>query len=119
MTAGNIFKLNHKFDFKGEVDLYANNENLTFDGFFKIKNNCAIEKEWVKFRSEIDPTAVKINLDDKIYNENGDELVSKILMREDTLQFYTCFLNKNKVRLIKRFYQLVHQYYMMIYHHLL
>ena len=95
-TAGNIFKLNHKFDFKGEVDLYANNENLTFDGFFRIKNNCAIEKEWVKFRSEIDPTAVKINLDDKIYNENGDELVSGILMREDTLDFYTCFLNKKQ-----------------------
>ena len=95
-TSGNIFKLNNKFDFKGEVDLFADNENLTFDGFFKIKHNCNIEKEWVKFRSEIDPDSVQINLDEKIFNENGDELISGILLREDTLEFYTCFLSKKQ-----------------------
>tara|TARA_B100001093_G_scaffold328588_1_gene313608 strand:+ start:60865 stop:65322 length:4458 start_codon:yes stop_codon:yes gene_type:complete len=95
-TAGNIFKLNHKFDFKGEVDLFANNENLTFDGFFNIKHKCNTEKEWVKFRSEIDPNSVQINLDEKIFNENGDELISGILLREDTLEFYSCFLSKKQ-----------------------
>ena len=95
-TSGNIFKLNHKFDFKGEVDLFANNKNLIFDGFFKIKHDCTADKEWIKFRSEIDPNTVLINLGDKIYNENGDELVSGILMRDDTLDFYSCFLSKKQ-----------------------
>ena len=89
-TAGNIFKLNHKFEFIGEVDLFANNENLTFDGFFKIKHNCATEKEWVKFRSEIDPNAVKINLDEKILMKMEMKWFG-VFNERRYIRFYTCF----------------------------
>jgi hypothetical protein len=88
------FNIGSKFIFKGNVNLFASNRLLTFDGFFKIDNKCdLISEEWVGFKSEINPKLIKFKLDDVLRNEEGDKLSSGILMNLDSTHMYTSFLS--------------------------
>ena len=92
-----IFHIDSKFDFKGSVDLIADQKNLTFDGYFMANHNCSLlEKEWVKFRSNIDPQDIKFVLDEDMYNEADEVLSSALVMSFDSTNFYSTFLSKKK-----------------------
>jgi hypothetical protein len=92
-----VFHIDSKFDFKGSVDLIADQKNLTFDGYFMANHDCALlDKEWIKFRSKVDPKNIKFILDEKIYNETDDLLSTALVMSFDSTDFYSTFLSKKK-----------------------
>ena len=91
------FQIDSKFNFKGSVDLYSDEKHLIFDGYFSLNHNCdLLAKEWVSFRSKIDPKDIVISLDSQIVNENNENLYAGIMMRKDTISIYSTFLNKKK-----------------------
>tara|TARA_B100001142_G_scaffold330275_1_gene397535 strand:- start:10269 stop:14726 length:4458 start_codon:yes stop_codon:yes gene_type:complete len=92
-----VFHLNSKFDFKGSVDLIADQKNLIFDGYFMANHDCdLLDKDWIKFRSEVDPKKIKFSLEDKIYNDNDDLLSTGLIMSFDSTDFYSTFLSQKK-----------------------
>ena len=92
-----VFHLDSKFDFKGSVDLIAEQRDLTFDGFFRMNHNCdLLLKEWVKFESKVDPKNVNIILTSNLLNDKNEKLYSGIMMRQDTFSVYSTFFNKKE-----------------------
>jgi hypothetical protein len=92
-----VFHIDSKFDFKGSVNLIADQKYLIFDGYFMANHTCALlDKEWIKFRSKIDPKNIKFILDEKIYNEADNLLSSALIMSFDSTDFYSTFLSKKK-----------------------
>ncbi len=92
-----VFHIDSKFDFKGSIDLIADQKHLTFDGYFMANHDCdLLEKEWIKFRSRIDPKNIKFTFDGKIYNEEEDLLSTALVMSFDSTDFYSTFLSKKK-----------------------
>ena len=105
------FSIHSKLDLKGKVELFGNEKDLTFNGHFMLNHNCSLlDKEWVRFRSKIDPLNIQLVLDNNLVNENEDKLFSGIMMRRDTLGLYATFFNKKKnsfdVEVIKSSYLL-------------
>ena len=92
-----LFHIDSNFDFKGSIDLIADQKNLTFDGVFMVNHSCSLlDKEWIKFQSIIDPENIKFILDEKLYNENNDLLSTALVMSFDSTNFYSTFLSKKK-----------------------
>ena len=88
------FKIGSKFNFKGNVNLMAEDRYLTFDGYLNLNNKCdLITQDWVKFRSEINPKLIRIKLDSVLRNEDKDRLATGILMNLDSTHMYTAFLS--------------------------
>ena len=89
------FHIDSKFDFKGSIDLFADRKNLIFDGYFMANHSCELlQKEWVKFRSEIDPKDIIFTLDEKLYNDEQDLISTGLLMGLDSTDIYSTFLNR-------------------------
>ena len=94
------FHIDSKFDFKGSLDLFADRKNLIFDGYFMANHSCELlNKEWVKFRSEIDPKNIVFTLDEKLYNDEQDLISTGFIMSLDSTNIYSTFLSR-KVRAI-------------------
>jgi hypothetical protein len=89
------FHIDSKFDFKGSLDLFADRRNLIFDGYFMVNHSCELlEKEWVKFRSEIDPKNIIFTLDEKLYNDEQDLISTGLVMSLDSTDIYSTFLSR-------------------------
>ncbi|MBC8510334.1 MAG: hypothetical protein H8D33_01560 [Cryomorphaceae bacterium] len=94
------FHIDSKFDFKGSLDLFADRKNLIFDGYLMANHSCELlDKEWVKFRSEIDPKNIVFTLDEKLYNDKQDLISTGLVMSLDSTNIYSTFLSR-KVRAI-------------------
>ena len=62
-----------------------------------INHDCnLITKEWVKFRSEINPKDIVFMLDKKVYNEKDNLLSTSLVMNVDSNNIYSTFLSKKK-----------------------
>jgi len=89
------FHIDSKFDFKGSMELFADRKNLIFDGYFMANHSCELlDKEWVKFRSEIDPKNIVFTLDETLYNDKQDLLSTGFVMSFDSTDIYSTFLSK-------------------------
>ena len=92
-----VFHIDSKFDFKGSVNLIADQRSLIFDGFFRINHKCDFfDKEWVRFNSPVDPQNANIKLDSVLVNDKNDKLFTGIMMRQDTFKIYSTFFTKRK-----------------------
>ncbi len=79
------FSLSPNFYFQGDVELYASQENLIFDGGAKIKHQCPnIDSKWLKFKSEIDPEYVAIPVDSAPVDINLAELAVGLNIHRDS-----------------------------------
>ncbi|MGM0648966.1 MAG: hypothetical protein ACQES1_00520 [Bacteroidota bacterium] len=79
------FSLSPNFSFQGDVEMYASQENLVFDGGAKIKHQCEdIKSEWLKFKSEIDPEYVAIPVDSAPVSINLNELAVGLNIYRDS-----------------------------------
>ncbi|MGC9330468.1 MAG: hypothetical protein ACP5DZ_01165 [Bacteroidales bacterium] len=79
------FSLSPNFYFQGDVELYANQKNLIFDGGAKIKHQCpGIDSKWLKFREEIDPENVAIPVDSTPVDINLAELAVGLNIYRDS-----------------------------------
>jgi len=89
------FHIDSKFDFKGSLDLFADRKNLIFDGYFMANHSCELlDKEWVKFRSEIDPKNIVFTLDEKLYNDEQDLISTGLTISLDSTDIYSTFLSR-------------------------
>jgi hypothetical protein len=107
------FHIDSKFDFKGSLDLFADRKNLIFDGYFMANHSCELlDKEWVKFRSEIDPKNIVFTLDEKLYNDEQDLISTGLTMSLDSTNIYSTFLSRKDraidADLLKASYTLVY-----------
>ena len=89
------FHIDSKFDFKGSLDLFADRRNLIFDGYFMANHSCELlDKEWVKFRSEIDPQNIVFTLDEKLYSDEKGLISTGLVMSLDSTDIYSAFLSR-------------------------
>ena len=89
------FTLSPNFDYKGKVRLEAVRENLTFEGYSRVKHDCKdIPKSWFSFESEIDPSKISIDIDDGLKADDGEVLTASLMIPTDSNTVYTSFLNK-------------------------
>jgi hypothetical protein len=97
------FKLSDEFYFTGEVTLAANNEFLSFDGGFKIKDRCSRDMpEWVKFASEVNPKDMYLNIEEELMTIKNKSIMSSVMFSVENNQFYSGFLAKRESPLDQR-----------------
>jgi len=90
----NAFTLSPNYRYVGNVNLYAKNKYLTFDGHFKINNDCyALSKSWVKFTSEINPKNIYIPISEAPIDINKRKIFNALLIAPDTNHVYAAFLS--------------------------
>lgn len=100
IAEGNIpeelaFKLSPNFDYQGSFNLTASTKNLTFKGGARIIHSCeAIEQNWLKFESEIDPERIFIPIDTSMKSITARKLTAGLVMAsESPFKTYGTFLS--------------------------
>ncbi|MDG1262627.1 MAG: hypothetical protein P8O05_12765 [Flavobacteriales bacterium] len=94
------FTLSPFFEFAGDFELYANQENLTFEGGTRILHTCdAIDRAWFKFRAEIKPTDIYIPVDTNMRDVGMAKLGAGVMMADDSpIDVYGSFLSRKEDR---------------------
>lgn len=92
------FALSPAFDFQGKVILAANNQFLVFDGNTGLQHDCAIGKERLKFKGEINPSQIYIPVDANLVDEKGSPIVAGIVSTLDSVHIYGAMLSPKKAR---------------------
>lgn len=92
------FALSPAFDFQGKVILAANNQFLVFDGNTGLQHDCAIGKERLKFKGEINPTQIYIPVLPNLVDEAGKPIVAGIVSTLDSVHVYGAMLSPKKAR---------------------
>lgn len=92
------FYLSDKFDFYGTVELNAADQFLTFDGATRIRHDCdQFAKNWLKFRTDIDPNNIQIPVSQEMYDLEGNPITVGIVKsfsdNPDSLGLYPAFLS--------------------------
>lgn len=94
------FMLSPFFEFQGDFELYANQENLTFEGGTRILHLCDdIERAWFKFRSEIDPKQILIPVDTNMRDIGMAKLGAGVMIADESpYDLYGAFLSRKNDR---------------------
>ena len=92
------FALSPAFDYQGKVILAANNQFLVFDGTTGLQHDCAIGKERLRFKGEIDPTQIYIPVANNLVDEKGTPIVAGIVSTLDSVHIYGAMLSPKKAR---------------------
>jgi hypothetical protein len=93
------FLLSPQFRFQGDIELQAEEENLTFDGGVMITSVCKGHRrgnEWLLFRSPIDPHNIYIPVVDDPQNINRRDIYSGTIFCHDSIHIYSSFLAGRK-----------------------
>ena len=86
------FSLSPAFAYRGDIYLYAQNKNLTYDGHFKASKNCDFyEKNWVKFEETIDPESIQIPIDSVTVDINNKRLYKGLMLEHDSIHILPRF----------------------------
>lgn len=97
VTQDKVFHINDRFDFKGSINLISDQKDLFFDGYFIANHDCdLLDKEWIQFRSKVDPNRMSFELGGEIYNEDAELLSTSLVMSSLNTDFYSTFLNKKE-----------------------
>ena len=88
------FFLNQGFLFSGLAKLRAKNEFLSFDGGFRIIQDCYITQNyWIKFSSTINPKNIFLPVDKELKDNTGQKMFASLLFSKDEFQIYPAFLS--------------------------
>jgi hypothetical protein len=92
------FKMGDQFDFYGDIHLKASSQYLSFDGATRINHECdQFAKNWMKFKTEIDPNNIQIPVNDDMKDLDGNSIAVGIILRNtsdyDSLGIYPAFLS--------------------------
>ncbi len=91
------FKISNDFNFTGRVFLSANNQFLNFDGGFMIHESCNPGRDsWVKFKSDINPQDIYIDVADSLANIKKEPIEAALMFSNEQNTFYTAFLSKKR-----------------------
>lgn len=94
------FFLSPFFEFYGDFELFANQEYLAFEGGTRILHTCdAVERNWLKFTSVIDPNDIYIPIDTNLRDMGARKLGVGVMVADDTpIELYSAFLSAKKDR---------------------
>lgn len=90
------FTLSPRFRFKGDVHLEASKELLKFDGNTQILHDCTLDKEWIGFEANVDPSDVMIPIDSTTKTELGRPVHSGQLMGSLPAKVYSAFVTEKE-----------------------
>ncbi len=90
------FTLSPYFEYKGEVNLLASLEYLTFNGACRIRQHCDSTRSWLKFKSEINPSEIYIPVPEQPLSGDSTKIVAGILVSSDSVGVYSAFLQPKK-----------------------
>ena len=86
------FTISPYFRFQGDINLFANNPELEFNGAAKTITDCdTTSYSWVKFKSFLDPEDVFIPIDSLPFNINNSRLSSGLVL-SNANKVYPAFL---------------------------
>jgi hypothetical protein len=75
------FMLSPYFDFRGNILLATSREFLTFDGGFRIRQDCdPIPPSWVRFTAEVNPGNVFLPVPDTLYDMVNKRIFDAVVM---------------------------------------
>jgi hypothetical protein len=91
------FFLSPHFEYKGTINLKANDKFLTFDGSTRIIHDCErLARNWMKFNSIIDPENVLIPVDTLLTDDIGNPVEVGLMAEKDPYIVYGTFLSDKK-----------------------
>ncbi len=91
------FRLSPNFEYKGKVQLKANNNFLVFDGVVRLAHNCGqISKSWMKFRAEINPANILIPVSKEPVDNSGKPIAASMMVTTDSTHFYSTFISSKE-----------------------
>lgn len=86
------FSLNPHFGFYGKVNLYAENELLTFRGGINLYHGCdTTQYSAIRYKGEIDPLNVAIPIDSTTHDMNNRRVSAAIASNSKTGKIFTAF----------------------------
>jgi len=89
------FTLSSNYEFYGGVKLFANNKNLTFNGYSRIVHDCdLLATNWFSFEQQINPNEIYLPIDSTTKDVSGNPLTTSMFLSPDSIGIYTSFLNK-------------------------
>jgi hypothetical protein len=91
------FALNSHFEFTGNIELHANRPFLTYDGGYRLTNECISSSgPWVAFRSEINPTDIRLPVLQNMKDTLGDPILASIVYSDFFGSVYPALFEKPK-----------------------
>lgn len=92
VSTADSFRLSPNFEYFGEIDIYAPNKYLTFNGFTKpVYECCGTKPEWFHFETPINPRHIMIPVEEKMRSHTMNFLTNGSVVREDTIRLYGGF----------------------------
>lgn len=97
ISEGQSFTLSPEFEFKGTANLFAPSKNLTFVGGTRLVYNCEkVNKNWLKFKAEIDPGNIMIPVDSFPKSLDAEKLMAGLVLVKDSTHVYPVFMSKKE-----------------------
>jgi len=91
------FMLSPYFAFQGDVKMFADEPNLTFDGGVRVVHDCSgVSKQWLRFTSIIKPDDVKIPVGKQMQNVALNKIFAGTMITRDSTHIYSTFLSGRK-----------------------
>jgi hypothetical protein len=88
------FSLSPYFDFKGKALLVTSREFLTFDGGYRIRQDCdPFPPSWVKFTAEVDPKNLALPVEDTLVDVTSRR-ISDALVLSAGYEIYPVFFGR-------------------------
>jgi hypothetical protein len=89
------FMLSPHFEYKGGVELKANDKGLNFNGATRLVFNCAsLSRDWLIFKGVVDPNDIRIPIGDILVNYDGGGILgSGISISPDSVAVYPSFMS--------------------------
>jgi len=99
ITQDAAFKLSDKFDYYGDINIYASNPLISFSGAVRINHLCdKFYRNWMAFTSEIDPENIQIPVTKEMKDLDGNPISAGIVWRNspstDSIKVYPTFLSQ-------------------------
>ncbi len=75
------FSLSPYFDFKGKALLVTSREYLTFDGGYRIRQDCdPYPPSWVRFTAEVNPNNISLPVEDTLLDVTGRRISAALVL---------------------------------------
>ncbi len=88
------FRLSPYFDFKGKALLVTSREFLTFDGGYRIRQDCdPFPPSWVKFTADVDPGNIALPVEDTLVDVTN-RTISDALVLSAGYEIYPVFFGR-------------------------
>ncbi|MDR2036804.1 MAG: hypothetical protein LBQ60_02655 [Bacteroidales bacterium] len=91
------FMISPYYHYQGRMSLLSENEFPEFDGAAQIVQECeAMNPEWFKFRSVVNPNDVKIEVGEAPVNRQNAKIYNGLFLTTDSAHIYPAFFSKRK-----------------------